>query len=412
MLYRYNPYYPVSGGPVVPEERFYQGISSRAVHGGERQQRLADAITVPIYQTSTYVFRDTQELIDFKEGRIDKGEYGRYGNPTVHAAERKLAELEHAEAALLWASGMCAITSVLLTMLRPGQHMIITADSYRRTRQFCDGMLRRLGIEVSVVPPGDPQAVEAAVRDTTRVLFTEAPTNPYLYVVDLEHIVAIARRHRLRTMIDSTFATPYNQNPLDFGIDLVLHSATKYLGGHNDLMAGVVVGSANFIAALREAQGVLGGITDPNTAYLLLRGLKTFALRMQQHNANGMALAKFLEGHPKVQRVYYPGLASHPSYAIARRHMRGFGGVVSFEIAGTLQETSAFIDALRMPYIAPSLGGVESLVEQPALMSYYEMTPEERQRLGIRDGLVRYAAGIEDTDDILSDVEQALKVCL
>ena len=251
----------------MSHEQLPQGVSSRAVHGGERQQRLGDALTVPIYQTATYVFRDTQELIDFKEGRIDKGEYGRYGNPTVHAAERKLAELEHADEALLWASGMCAITSVLLTLLRPGQHMIITADSYRRTRQFCDSMLRRLGIEVAVVPPGDLQAVEAAVQPNTRLLFSEAPTNPYLYVVDLEQIVAIARRHRLRTMIDSTFATPYNQNPLDVGIDLVMHSATKYLGGHNDIMAGVVAGHANIIAALREAQGVLGGITDPNTAY-------------------------------------------------------------------------------------------------------------------------------------------------
>jgi cystathionine gamma-synthase len=357
------------------------------------------------------VFRNTQELVDFKEGRIEKGEYGRYGNPTVNAAERKLAELEHAEDALLWASGMCAITSLLLTILRTGQHMIITADSYRRTRQFCDGMLRRLGIEVTVVPPGEPQAVEMAVQANTRLLFSESPTNPYLYVADLEQTVAIARRHRLRTVIDSTFATPYNQNPLDFGIDLVMHSATKYLGGHNDLLAGVVVGSANIIGALREAQGMLGGITDPNTAYLLVRGLKTFALRMQRHNANGMALARFLEGHTKVRRVYYPGLASHPSHVVARQQMRGFGGVVSFELDGTLQQTSAFIDALRLPYIAPSLGGVESLIEQPALMSYYELAPEERQRLGIGDSLVRYAAGIEDTDDLLTDVEQALKVC-
>jgi cystathionine gamma-synthase len=395
----------------VPQEKPLQGPSTRAVHGGERQQRLGDAVTVPIYQTSTYVFHNTQELVDFKEGRIEKGEYGRYGNPTVNTAERKLAELEHAEDALLWASGMCAITSLLLTILRTGQHMIITADSYRRTRQFCDGMLRRLGIDVTVVPPGEPQAVEMAVQANTRLLFSESPTNPYLYVVDLEQIVAIARRHRLRTVIDSTFATPYNQNPLDFGIDLVMHSATKYLGGHNDLLAGVVVGSANIIGALREAQGMLGGITDPNTAYLLVRGLKTFALRMQRHNANGMALARFLEGHTKVRRVYYPGLASHPSHGVARQQMRGFGGVVSFELDGTLQQTSAFIDALRLPYIAPSLGGVESLIEQPALMSYYELAPEERQRLGIGDSLVRYAAGIEDTDDLLTDVEQALKVC-
>jgi cystathionine gamma-synthase len=395
----------------VPHEKSIQGSSTQAVHGGERQQRSGDALTVPIYQTSTYVFRDTQELVDFKEGRINKGEYGRYGNPTIRAAERKVAELEHADDALLWASGMCTITSMLLTMLRAGQHMIITADSYRRTRQFCDSMLQRLGIEVTVVPPGQPQAIEAAVRQNTRLLFSESPTNPYLFVADLHDIVAIARRHRLRTVIDSTFATPYNQNPLDFGIDLVMHSATKYLGGHNDLLAGGVVGNANMIAALREAQGMLGGITDPNTAYLLLRGIKTFALRMERHNANGLALARFLEGHPRVRRVYYPGLESHPSQAIARRQMRGFGGVVSFEIDGSLQLTSAFIDALRIPYVAPSLGGVESLVEQPALMSYYEMAPEERQRLGIGDSLVRYAAGIEDTDDLLADVEQALKVC-
>jgi cystathionine gamma-synthase len=396
----------------VPQERPLQGASTRAVHGGERRKRLGDAVTVPIYQTSTYVFRNTQELVDFKEGRIDKGEYGRYGNPTISVAERKIAELEHADEALLWASGMCTITSMLLAMLRAGHHMIITADSYRRTRQFCDGMLRRLGIEVSVVPPADAAAIEAAIQENTRLLFSESPTNPYLYVADLEQIVAIAKRHRLRTVIDSTFATPYNQNPLDFGIDLVMHSATKYLGGHNDLLAGVVVGNADMIAALREAQGMLGGITDPNSAYLLMRGMKTFALRMQRHNANGLALARFLEGHAKIRRVYYPGLESHPTHGIACQQMRGFGGVVSFELDGTLQQTSAFIDALRLPYIAPSLGGVESLVEQPALMSYYEQAPHERQRLGIGDALVRYAAGIEDTDDLLADVEQALKACL
>ena len=395
----------------MARERTPQGVGSRAVHGGERQQRTSDALTVPIYQTSTYVFRDTQELIDFKEGRLDKGEYGRYGNPTIQAAERKIAALEHADDALLWASGMCAITSTLLTILRPGQHMIMTADCYRRTRQFCDSVLRRLGIDVAVVPAAQPQAIESALQPTTRLVLSEAPTNPYLYVLDLEELAAIAQRHRLRTLIDSTFATPFNQNPLDFGIDLVMHSATKYLGGHNDLLAGVIVGKAPVIAALREAQGVLGGITDPNVAYLLIRGLKTFALRMQQHNANGMALANFLERHPRVRRVYYPGLPSHPCHAVAKCQMRGFGGVVSFEIDGSLEQTSAFIDALRLPYIAPSLGGVESLVEQPALMSYYELAADERRELGIADSLVRYAAGIEDTDDLIADADQALATC-
>ena len=395
----------------MARERAPQGVGSRAVHGGEREQRATDALTVPIYQTSTYVFRDTQELIDFKEGRLDKREYGRYGNPTIQVAERKIAALEHADDALMWASGMCAITSTLLTMLRPGQHMIATADCYRRTRQFCSSVLQQLGIGVSVVPAAQPQAIEEAVQSTTRLVLSESPTNPYLYVLDLEELAAIAQRHRLRTLIDSTFATPFNQNPLSFGIDLVMHSATKYLGGHNDLLAGVIVGRAPVIAALREAQGVLGGITDPNAAYLLIRGLKTFALRMQQHNANGMALATFLEQHPRVRRVYYPGLASHPCHHVARQQMRGFGGVVSFEIDGSLEQTSAFIDALRIPYIAPSLGGVESLVEQPALMSYYELAPNERRALGIADNLVRYAAGVEDTDDLIADAEQALAAC-
>jgi cystathionine gamma-synthase len=386
------------------------GASTRAVHSGERQRRLSDAVTVPVYQTSTYAFESTQQLIDFKEGRIDKGEYGRYGNPTVRQAEQKIAELDHAEDAVLWASGMCAMTSLLLTILQTGQHLIITADSYRRTQQFCKGMLRRFGIDVSVVPPGDPEAIEAAVCPNTRLILSESPTNPFLYVIDLEKLVDIARRHRVRTVIDSTLAAPYNQNPLDFGIDLVMHSATKYLAGHNDLLAGVVVGKAGMIDALRESQGILGGITDPNSAYLLLRGLKSFALRMAQHNANGAALAAFLEAHPKVRRVYYPGLKSHPSHAVARAQMRGFGGLVSFELDASMEQTGAFVDALELPYMAPSLGGVESLVEQPALVSYYEMAPEERQKIGISDSLVRYAAGIEDTDDLLADVEQALKV--
>jgi cystathionine gamma-synthase len=302
------------------------------------------------------------------------------------------------------------MTSLLLTILRTGQHMIITADSYRRTQQFCRGMLRRFGIDVSVVPPGDPAAIEAAIFPNTRLILTESPTNPFLYVIDLEQLVEIAKRHRVRTVIDSTLAAPYNQNPLDFGIDLVMHSATKYLAGHNDLLAGVVVGKAVMIDALRESQGILGGITDPNSAYLLLRGLKSFALRMAQHNANGAALAAFLESHPKVRRAYYPGLKSHPSHAVAKAQMRGFGGLVSFELDATLEQTGAFIDALELPYLAPSLGGVESLVEQPVIMSYYEMAPEDRQQIGISDSLVRYAAGIEDTDDLLSDVEQALKV--
>jgi cystathionine gamma-synthase len=243
----------------------------------------------------------------------------------------------------------------------------------------------------------------------TRLIISESPTNPYLHVIDLPQVTAIARKHRVKTMIDATFATPYNQRPIEYGIDLVTHSCTKYLGGHNDLLAGVVIGNPSLIGALREAQGILGGICDPHSAYLLMRGLKTFALRMERQNASGLAIAQFLESHPRVSRVHYPGLPSHPDYAVAMEQMRGFGGVVSFEVDGGLEDTSRVIDRMRIPYIAPSLGGVESLVEQPSLMSFYELSSEERLAVGMRDNLVRLSCGIEDVADLIADLKQALE---
>ena len=235
-------------------------------------------------------------------------------------------------------------------------------------------------------------------------------TNPYLRVADMEKIAAIGKRHKVRTIIDGTFGTPVNQRPLEYGIDYVTHSATKYLGGHHDLMAGVVAGRKDRISALRSDRGVLGGIVDPQSAYLLERGLKTLGLRVHQQNTSALAVAKFLEAHPKIERVWYPGLESHPDYAVASQQMTGFGGVVSFEVHGTLEDTSRFIDALDLPYIAPSLGGVDSLIEQPALMSYFEKSEEERLALGIKGNLVRYAIGVEDTRDLIADLEHALMV--
>jgi cystathionine gamma-synthase len=307
------------------------------------------------------------------------------------------------------------VTNVLLSMLSAGSHIIFTDDCYRRTRTFCNTFLRRLGVETTEVPMGDYEALEAAVRPNTRLIISESPTNPYLRVVDLERLVAIARRHRVKTVIDATFATPINQRPLDFGVDLVIHSATKYLAGHNDIMAGVVTGEAGLIHALRQSQGVLGGVVDPHVAYLLERGLKSLSLRLERQNQNGRSVADYLARHPKVARVWYPGHPSHPEYEVARRQMSGFGGVVSFEIrAGAgddpLAAASRFIDAMTIPLIAPSLGGVESLIEQPALMSYYELSTEERLSVGIKDNLVRLALGIEDTADLIADLEQALAV--
>jgi cystathionine gamma-synthase len=390
------------------------GGSTQAVHAGTQRRKLFHSLNTPIVQTATYTFANTQELIDFMQGKTwgsgaEREEYGRYGNPTVQAVERKLAALEHGEDAVLYASGMNAVTSVLLSVLPTGAHIVMTDDCYRRTRQFCQTFLSRFGIETSVVPMGDYDALEnAIIPRKTRFIISESPTNPYLRVADLGRIAELGRKHRVRTMIDSTFATPINQHPLDWGIDFVIHSATKYLSGHNDLLAGVVIGKADRMAALRDARGVLGGISDPQNAFLLERGLKTLGVRVRQQNQTAQAVAEFLEGHPRIERVWYPGLPSHPDHAVAKAQMQGFGGVVSFEVAGDMAATSKFIDSLQIPYIAPSLGGIESLIEQPAIMSYYEKMPEERLALGIKDNLVRFAVGIEDTDDIIRDVDQAL----
>ncbi len=390
------------------------GSSTRSVHSGTQRQKAFKALTTPIIQTATYTFANTQELVDFMQAKtwgdgVNHEEYGRYGNPTVRAVEERLAALDNGGDAVLYASGMNAVTSVLLSILPTGSHVIMTDDCYRRTRQFCMTFLKRFGIETSVVPMGDYAALEAAIiRKQTRFIISESPTNPYLRIADLERIAEIGRKHRVRTMIDSTFATPINQRPLDWGIDFVIHSATKYLGGHNDLLAGVVVGRADRIEALREARGVLGGVVDPQNAFLLERGVKTLGMRVRQQNATAQAVAEFLEDHPRIERVWYPGLDSHPDHAIAVAQMSGYGGVISFEVAGDLQTTGQFIDRLEIPYIAPSLGGIETLIEQPALMSYYEKTSEERLALGIKDNLVRFALGIEDVDDIIRDLDQAL----
>jgi cystathionine gamma-synthase len=371
-------------------------------------------LTLPIFQTATYTFEDTADLCAFMQARMwgldgERTEYGRYGNPTVDAVEAKIAALEAGEAAALFASGMAAVTTSLLALLSAGNHLVITDDSYRRTRQFCLTFLKRLGITCTVTPAGDLAGLEAAIQPNTRLIVSESPTNPYLRVLDLEGLVEIARRHGVKTLIDSTFATPLNQRPLEFGVDLVLHSGTKYFSGHNDLLAGAVVGSQSLIALIRQSLWVLGAVIDPHSAYLLQRGLKTLALRVRRQNASAQVIAEFLEEHPRVRRVWYPGLASHPDHPVARRQMKGFGGVVSFEVEGDLEAASRLIDSVAIPIIAPSLGGVETLIEQPALMSYFELSSHERLELGIKDNLVRLSIGVEDPEDLLADLAQALE---
>ncbi len=386
-------------------------LATQAVHAGEEKRKPYGALTTPIVQTSTYTFTNTAEILEFMQKKAAndpqrRDEYGRYSNPTQTSAERKIAALEGGERALLFASGMNAITTTLLTLLSHGDHLVMVTGIYHRTYDFANRFLPRWGITTTFVPIDDPDALAAAIRPNTRVIFSETPTNPYLRVMDLARTAEIATGYDIITVIDSTFATPINLQPLKYGSDLVIHSGTKYLGGHNDLLSGVVIGADEILTKIEAARGVLGGVGSPHDAYLLLRGLKTLVLRVERQNETGQRVAQFLERHPAVHRVYYPGLTSHPDYEIARRQMSGFGGVVSFEIDGDEKKTSLFIDRLCLPYIGPTLGGVESVVQQQALL--FSIDPQERRQAGLSDNLVRLALGIENAADLIADLDQAL----
>jgi cystathionine gamma-synthase len=387
-----------------------RGVSTTAVHAGERRQKPESAITDPIFCASTFTFPDTQSVIDYIEQKLPREEYGRYGNPGEKTAEAKLAALDGAEAALLFSSGMAAIVGLLMAKLNSGDEVVFFDECYHRSREFCEKHLSRFGVVTRQVRACDYDAMRAAIGPRTRLLVSESPTNPHLSVVDLAKFVAIGRERKVETLIDATLATPYNVRPIEHGVDYVLHSATKYLGGHNDLLAGALVGSCDKLEPVRKLRGIMGAINSPHNVYLLLRGLKTFELRMQRHNENGLAVARFLEGHPRIERVYYPGLASHPHHEIARTAMRGFGGVVTFLVENAdARQTAAVVDRVRIPRIAPSMGGVESLIEQPLVMSYYECTPEDRCRYGIPDNMIRLSCGIENAEDLIADLKQALE---
>lgn len=392
----------------MPPKKPDSSFPTRAVHAGESRRQPFDALTQPIAQTATYTFENTAELVAYMEGRIEREEYGRYGNPSVRAVEAKLAELEGVEDAVAFSSGMAAVTTSILALSKAGSHVVLFSDCYRRTRQFVTGFLARFGVEHTLVPPGDLDALQRSITEHTRLVVSEMPTNPYQTCIDLERLAAICKPTRAKTMIDATFATPINLRPAEHGIDLVVHSATKYLAGHNDVLAGIVAGSAGLTSLVRDLRHVLGAVLDPHAAYLVQRGMKTLGLRVSQQNRTAQALAELLQEHAKVKQVWYPGLPSHPHHEIARRLMTGFGGVVTFELHADLEATGRFIDSLKIPRIGPSLGGVESLVEQPALMSYFELSTEEREAIGIKNSLVRYAVGVEDTTDVLDDMRRAL----
>ncbi len=386
-----------------------RGFSTLSVHGGEAHSKPLDAIADPIVCSSTYTFPDTQAVIDFIEQGQQREEYGRYGNPNERVVERKLAALEGGEEAIVFSSGMAAIVGLLMAKLDAGDEIVFFDQCYHRSREFCYKHLARFGVVTHQVPTGDFAAMEAAIGPRTKLLVSESPTNPQLTCIDLEQFVALGKAHEVETLIDATLATPYNLRPLEFGVDYVLHSATKYLGGHNDLLAGCIVGSREDLEDVRNLRGIMGGINSPHNLYLLQRGLKTFELRMERHNQNGLAVARFLAEHPRVERVYYPGLESHPTHEIARHMMRGYGGLVTFLVKDAdWRRTADVVDRVRLARIGPSLGGVETLIEQPLVMSYYTCTPEQRQQYGIPDNMIRLACGIENTEDLIEDLRQAL----
>jgi cystathionine gamma-lyase len=369
-----------------------------AIHAGQAPDPSTGAIMTPVYLTSTFV----------QDGPgVHKGyEYSRTRNPTRDALEGCLAALEGGRHALAFASGLAA-TDAALHLLSAGDHVLYSDDLYGGSYRIFDKVFRRLGVTFEPVDMSDPRNVQRALRKETRLVWIESPTNPMLKLVDLAAVAAIARAHGARTVVDNTFATPFFQRPLALGIDLVAHSTTKYLNGHSDVVGGALVTSDDELhARLAFLQNAVGAVPSPMDAFLVLRGLKTLPVRMQRHAENALAIARFLEGHPQVERVAYPGLPSHPQHELARRQMSGFGGMLTFVIRGGLEAAAAFLKAVRIFACAESLGGVESLIEHPAIMTHASVPKETRDRLGIADGFIRVSAGIENVADLLADLER------
>jgi cystathionine gamma-lyase/cystathionine beta-lyase/cystathionine gamma-lyase/homocysteine desulfhydrase len=375
------------------------GFQTTAIHAGQEPDAATGAVSVPIYQTSTYA----QEGL----GKHKGFEYARTQNPTRLALEQNIAALEGARFGYAFASGMAAIDATL-RLVKAGDHVVVSDNTYGGTYRLFSRVLERYGVEFTYVDTSDASNVEAAIRDNTRMVFVETPTNPVMMVTDLQAVADIAHARGARVVCDNTFLSPYLQRPLEFGVDIVLHSTTKYLNGHSDSVGGVVVLNDEQDAEwIKFIQNSVGAILSPFDSWLIMRGTKTLALRMEQHDRNGRAVAAFLEEHPKVQKLYYPGSLSHRQHDLAKRQQRGFGGMVSFDV-GSLASARAVLEGVRLCTLAESLGAVETLISHPATMTHASVLPETRARLGITDGLVRISVGLEDVDDIIADLDQAL----
>jgi cystathionine beta-lyase/cystathionine gamma-synthase len=381
---------------------------TNAIHAGEpKRHGVGAAVTTQIVRSSTFTFSSSREMKKWAEGRSNAYIYTRYGNPTLEVAEKKIAALEGAEAAVVTSSGMAAISQTLLSILKYGDEIISTAQLYGGTYRLMRDVFPRFGI-ISRQVETSLEGIEKYATYKTKCLYVETPTNPALQLVDLPKAIAFSKKHKLLTIVDNTFATPILQNPLALGADIVVHSVTKGLGGHSDLLGGVVLGSAELIQPVRQMVIYLGGCMDPEVAFLLIRGVKTLGVRVERQGETALRVAKFLEHHPKVERVHYPGLKSHQDHALAKKQMRGFGSMLAFDLKGGLPAARKFCDRVKLFLLAASLGGVESLILLPIYSSHYHMSEQELGRAGVKPGTVRVSIGLEDSADLIADLQQAL----
>jgi methionine-gamma-lyase len=385
-----------------------RGFNTKAIHGTGAPFPLKP-VSAPIYESTTFRYDTVEEGAALGVDRGSGFYYTRWGNPTTAELEARIAALEGGEMAIATGSGMGAISTVILGLLQAGDHLVAPRAVYQAAHELFAQVLPRYGIAATLLDTVDATAYEAALRPQTRVLYVETPNNPLLEITDIAAVARLARAHGALTVVDNTFATPYNQTPLALGADLVVHSATKYLGGHADVTAGMIVGRRDLLLQLRPRFRIYGPVLDPFAAWLVLRGVKTLGLRMERHNENALALARALVRHPRVERVHHPGLPDHPGRAVAQRQMRGFGGMVSLEVRGGMQAGAAVVEALRTAVLAVSLGSVETLVTHPASTTSVGIPPQDRARAGIREGLIRVSVGLEDLDDLVADFTQALE---
>ncbi|RKD22614.1 methionine gamma-lyase [Ammoniphilus oxalaticus] len=387
-----------------------KGFSTLAIHAGQIVEPQTGSLTTPIYQTSTFVFDSLEDGAQKFAGEKPGYIYSRLGNPTVALFEQKMAALENGEAALAFSSGMGAISALMIGLIKSGEHILCSRGLYGCAYGLLVMLKERFGVEFSLVDMRDEQQVANAIQPNTRLIYIETPINPTLEMADLRKISKLAKQHNAKLIVDNTFMTPYLQRPLEMGADFVVHSATKYIGGHGDLIAGVAVGSKREMDRLRQTTlKDVGSALGPNEAFLLNRGLKTLSIRMDRHCANALEVAKFLEKHPRVKSVYYPGLATFRQYELGCRQLNDFGGLVSFEIEGGTTQVAEIINQLKMIKIAVSLGDADSLIQHPATMTHAVVPPEVRAAMGISDGLIRLSVGIEDVEDIIDDLNLGLK---